>query len=197
MEIVLLFLLAFMIIGSIIAIETKNLLSSVISVGVVGFNLSIIFLMLGAPDIAITQVVVEILILVVLIRATITTDNTSIEGPRDTFPFVSSLIFFGLFLMFAFFAVQEIPKFGEPIMKVSKEYLRTGPEKTGAANVVTAILLDFRAYDTLGEATVLFTSIIGAFVILRRKGRKGKAEVDEEKFGILEDEDIKQNFEGF
>ena len=197
MEIVLLLLLVFMIIGSIIAIETKNLLSSVISVGVVGFSLSIIFLMLGAPDIAITQVVVEILILVVLIRATITTDNTAIEGPRDTFPFVSSLIFFGLFLMFAFFAVQELPKFGEPLMKVSKEYLRTGAEKTGATNIVTAILLDFRAYDTLGEATVLFTSIIGAFVILRRKGRKGKAETDSEKFGILEDEDIKQNFEGF
>lgn len=197
MEIILLFLLAFMIIGSIIAIETKNLLSSVISVGVVGFSLSIIFLMLGAPDIAITQVVVEILILVVLIRATITTDNTAIEGPRDTFPFVSSLIFFGLFLMFAFFAVQELPKFGEPLMRVSKEYLATGAEKTGATNIVTAVLLDFRGYDTLGEATVLFTSIVGAFVILRRKGRKGKTETDTEKFGILEDEDIKQNFEGF
>ena len=197
MEIILLLLMAFMIIGSIIAIETKNLLSSVISVGVVGFSLSIIFLMLGAPDIAITQVVVEILILVVLIRATITTDNTAIEGPRDTFPFVSSLIFFGLFLMFAFFAVQELPKFGEPLMRVSSEYLRTGTERTGATNIVTAILLDFRAYDTLGEATVLFTSIVGAFVILRRRGRKGKSEVDQEKFGILEDEDIKQNFEGF
>ncbi len=197
MEIILLFLMAFMIIGSIIAIETKNLLSSVISVGVVGFSLSIVFLMLGAPDIAITQVVVEILILVVLIRATVTTDNTAIEGPRDTFPFVSSLIFFGLFLMFAFFAVQELPKFGEPVMKVSKEYLRTGVEQTGATNIVTAVLLGFRGYDTLGEATVLFASIVGAFVILRRKGRKSKGEVDQEKFGILEDEDIKQNFEGF
>jgi multisubunit Na+/H+ antiporter MnhB subunit len=141
--------------------------------------------------------VVEILILVVLIRATVTTDNTAIEGPRDTFPFVSSLIFFGLFLMFAFFAVQELPKFGEPLMRVSREYLRTGTDKTGATNIVTSVLLDFRAYDTLGEATVLFTSIVGAFVILRRRGRKGKTEADKEKFGILEDEDIKQNFEGF
>jgi multicomponent Na+:H+ antiporter subunit B len=197
MEILLLLLLAFMIIGSIIAIETKNLLSSVISVGVVGFSLSIIFLMLGAPDIAITQVVVEILILVVLIRATITTDNTAIEGARDNFPFVSSLIFFGLFLIFAWFAVQELPRFGEPLMRVSKRYLEAGPRETGATNIVTSILLDYRGYDTIGEATVLFTSIIGAFVILRRKGRKGKAEADTEKFGILEDEDIKKNFEGF
>ena len=74
----LLILMIFMIVGSVIAIETKNLLSSVISVGVVGFGLSIAFLMLGAPDIAITQMVVEILILVILIRATITTDNTAI-----------------------------------------------------------------------------------------------------------------------
>lgn len=197
MEIILLTLLVFMIIGSIIAIETKNLLSSVISCGVVGFSLSIIFLMLGAPDIAITQVVVEILILVILIRATITTDNTAIEGARDTFPFVSSLIFFGLFLIFAWFAVQELPVFGKPLMKVSSEYLRTGAERTGATNIVTAILLDFRGYDTIGEATVLFTSIVGAFVILRRRGRKKKSETDEEKFGILEDEDIKGSFEGF
>ncbi len=197
MEFILLALLVFMIIGSIIAIETKNLLSSVISCGITGFSLSIVFLMLGAPDIAITQVVVEILILVILIRATITTDNTAIEGGRDTFPFVSSLIFFGLFLIFAWFAVHELPKFGYPLMRVSKEYLATSAEKTHAANVVTGILLDFRGYDTVGEATVLFTSIVGAFVILRRRGRKESSAVDKEKFGILEDEDIKDSFEGF
>ncbi|MBN1163490.1 MAG: DUF4040 domain-containing protein [Candidatus Krumholzibacteriota bacterium] len=197
MGIILLILIAIMIIGSIVAIETKNLLSSVISCGVVGFCLSIVFLMLGAPDIAITQVVVEILILVILIRATITTDNTAIEGARDTFPYVSSLIFFGLFLIFSWFALQELPRFGEPLMRVSREYLKTGAAKTGATNIVTSVLLDFRGYDTVGEATVLFTSIIGAFVILRRKGRKEKSEADSEKFGILEDDDIKDSFEGF
>jgi multicomponent Na+:H+ antiporter subunit B len=197
MELFLLILMIFMIVGSIIAIETKNLLSSVISVGVVGFSLSIAFLMLGAPDIAITQMVVEILILVVLIRATITTDNTSIERHADTFSFISSLIFFGLFLIFAFLAVHELRPFGEPLMRVSRTYLATSAEKTGATNVVTGILLDFRAYDTIGEATVLFTSIVGAFVILRRKGRKHKRENDTEKVGILEDRDIKKDFKGF
>jgi multisubunit Na+/H+ antiporter MnhB subunit len=197
MELFLIVLLIFMIIGSLIAIETKNLLSSVISVGVVGFSLSIAFLFLGAPDIAITQVVVEILILVILIRATITTDNTAIERHWDTFSFVTSLIFFGLFLIFAFVAVQQLPKFGEPLMRVSREYLATGAEKTGATNIVTSILLDFRAYDTIGEATVLFTSIVGAFVILRRRGRKRKADADTEKVGILQEQDIKKDFKGF
>ncbi|MBN2185678.1 MAG: DUF4040 domain-containing protein [Candidatus Krumholzibacteriota bacterium] len=197
METYLLVLTVFMIIGSVIAIETKNLLSSVISVGVVGFSLGIIFLMLGAPDIAITQVVVEILILVILIRATISTDNTAIEKHRDNLPIVASLIFFGLFLLFSYFAVHDLPVFGEPVMKVASRYLETGVRETGATNIVTAVLLDFRAYDTIGEATVLFVSIVGAFVILRRQGRKGRGEKDVEKVGILEDEDIKKNFEGF
>ncbi|UCF06834.1 MAG: DUF4040 domain-containing protein [bacterium] len=197
MELLLLIILIFMIVGSIIAIETKNLLSAVISVGVVGFCLSIAFLILGAPDIAITQVVVEILILVILIRATITTDNTAIERHWDTFSFISSLIFFGLFLVFAWLAVQELPRFGEPLLRVSSDYLETGPEKSGATNIVTGILLDFRAYDTIGEATVLFTSIVGAFVILRRRGRKHRKDMDREKVGILQDEDIKKDFRGF
>ena len=187
-------LLIFMIVGSIIAIETKNLLSSVISCGIVGAAVSIAFLMLGAPDIAITQVVVEILILVILIRATIMIDNTAIEAHWDTFAVVSSLIFFGLFLVFAFLAVQELPPFGQPLMRVSKEYLQTGLEKTGAANVVAAIILDFRGYDTLGEATVIFVSILGSFVILRRRGRKRRSEADTEKVGILSEEEIREDF---
>jgi multisubunit Na+/H+ antiporter MnhB subunit len=153
--------------------------------------------MLGAPDIAITQVVVEILILVILIRATITTDNTSIEKHKDTFAVITSLIFFGLFLVFAFLAVQDIHQFGDPLMRVSQKYLDSGAKETGATNIVTSVLLDYRAYDTIGEATVLFTSIVGAFVILRRRGRKQRAEKDREKVGILVEEDIKKDFEGF
>jgi len=190
-------LLIFMIVGSIIAIETKNLLSSVISCGIVGAAVSIAFLMLAAPDIAITQVVVEILILVILIRATIMIDNTAIEAHWDTFAVVSSLIFFGLFLVFAFLAVQDLPPFGHPSMRVSQQYLETGLQKTGAANIVASIVLDFRGYDTLGEATVIFVSILGSFVILRRRGRKRRTEGDTEKVGILSEAEIREDYEEF
>ena len=68
-------LLVFMIIGAFVTVEIKNMLSAVISVGAVGFALSMTFLFLGAPDIAITQVIVEILSLILLIRATVNVDN--------------------------------------------------------------------------------------------------------------------------
>jgi multisubunit Na+/H+ antiporter MnhB subunit len=51
-------------------------------------------------------------------------------------------------------------------------------DDTGAANIVASVILDYRAYDTLGEATVLFTSIIGATVLLRRKSKKLLEEPD-------------------
>ena len=57
-------------------------------------------------------------------------------------------------------------------MAVAKRYLTEGVAKTGAVNLVTAVILDFRAYDTLGEATILFTSVMGVMAVLRRVGRK-------------------------
>ena len=65
-------LIAFMLIAALIAVESKDLLSSVIAVGAAGFALSIIDLLVGAPDLALTQVVVEVIALVLLIRLIVT-----------------------------------------------------------------------------------------------------------------------------
>ncbi len=165
-------LLLFMIFAAIIAIEVKDLLSSVIAVGAVGFALSLAFLILKAPDLAITQLVVEILCLIILIRATINRDLPLVIEGRWVFNTVSTVLFVGVFLFFAYLAIKELPAFGTPIMAVVKKYLEEGIAKTGAVNLVAAVILDFRAYDTLGEATVLFTSVIGIMAILRRQGRK-------------------------
>ncbi|MCM8782648.1 MAG: hypothetical protein NC828_06350 [Candidatus Omnitrophica bacterium] len=73
--------------------------------------------------------------------------------------------------MFAYFALRELPRFGYPLMRVAKGYISNGPEKTGAANIVAAIILDFRAYDTLGEASVLFTAVMGVLAVMRKIGR--------------------------
>ncbi len=68
------FLLGFMIVGAVIAVEVKDLLSSIVAVVAAGLGLSLSFLVLKAPDLAITQLVVEILCLLILIRATIRKD---------------------------------------------------------------------------------------------------------------------------
>ena len=177
-------LLLFVIIAALIAVETKNLLSSVICVGAIGFGGSLIFLYLRAPDIAITQIVVEVLGLIILIRATITRDLTFISGDKEFFATVVSLAIIGAILLVGTSVIFEsLPDFGTPVFaetpnSASQRYIEEGLEKTGASNIVASVILDYRAYDTLGEATVLFTSIIGATVILRRKSKKQLEEAE-------------------
>ncbi len=164
-------LLIFMILGALAAVKIEDLLSSVIAVGTVGLGLSMAFLILKAPDLAITQLVVEILCLIILIRATINKDLPLIKDGRWLFNTISTLLFIACFLIFAYFALKELPNFGAPIMRVAKVYIDQGLIKTGATNIVAAIILDFRGYDTLGEATILFTAVMGVLVIMRKTGR--------------------------
>jgi multicomponent Na+:H+ antiporter subunit B len=194
-------LLIFMIIAAIIAVETQDLLSSVICIGAIGFGASLMFLFLRAPDIAITQIVVEVLGLIILIRATISRDLTFISGDREFFGTVVSVVIIGVIFLAGLKVLQTkslkqiqenqqmrpqvvaLMDFGTPIYSIapeaaSQKYVEKGLKETGAANLVTSVILDFRAYDTLGEATVLFTSIIGATVILRLKSRKRLEELD-------------------
>jgi multicomponent Na+:H+ antiporter subunit B len=176
-------LLFFMVIAAIIAVETKDLLSSVICVGAIGFGGSLMFLFLYAPDIAITQIVVEVLALIILIRATISRDHTFITGEREFFGMVVSVAILLMIFLGGMKVFDSLPPFGNPVFTQSPEapsqtYIEKGLSDTGAANLVASVILDYRSYDTLGEATVLFTSILGATVLLRMHSRKRLEEPD-------------------
>ncbi len=63
----LIFILGFMLVGSVAALEIKDLLSAIIAVGVVGLGLSMAFLLLQAPDLAIDQFLFEIVSIVIFV----------------------------------------------------------------------------------------------------------------------------------
>ncbi|MBA7606782.1 Na(+)/H(+) antiporter subunit A [subsurface metagenome] len=175
-EIYLTVLLIFIVIGALVAVETKNLISSVISLGALGFGLSIAFLFLRAPDLAIVQIAVEVILLIFLIRATIGREVIPAKGHIGWAGLIISSILMAVFLGFGVIVFQSLKEFGVPIISFvrdapSNTYLKEGLKETGAANIVTSVILDYRAFDTLGEATVLFAAIIGALAILRGKAR--------------------------
>ncbi len=176
-------LVLFIIIAAFIAVETKNLLNAVICVGAIGFGGSLMFLFLRAPDIAITQIVVEVFGLIILIRATIARDLTTISGDREFFATIVSVVIVLTLFVAGIMVFDTLPAFGEPVFvrtpgAASQTYIAQGLRDTGAANIVSSVILDYRAYDTLGEAAVLFTSILGATVILRARSRKRLKESD-------------------
>ena len=65
-------------------------------------------------------------------------------------------------------------------MTVSQFYPLNAMEGTGAMNVVSAIILDYRAYDTLGEATVLFTAVVGVLTVMRSPGKKKEEDLQDQ-----------------
>lgn len=167
-------LLVFMVAAGIVAVEIKDLLASVIALGAVGFAVAIGFIVLAAPDLAIIQIVIEVLAVVFFVAVILKTthvDSTVGRSYRggDIFTFVV----FGVFaLVFIFFGVAFLLKSTPPGFEIAQHYIEEGLNETGAANRVTAVILDYRALDTLGEATVLFTSVIGLLAVLRFEGRK-------------------------
>lgn len=162
------FTLAFMILGSIVALELKDILSSIIAIGIVGLGVSMSFLFLQAPDLAIVQFLFEIFALIILVRAFIAKENHKLQPSSSSAVMtgVGIVAVVGIFFL-SIPVFKLLPPFGEPLMQVSQHYLDSGAAETGAANLVSSIILDYRAYDTLGEVTVLFTAILGAFAILR------------------------------
>jgi multisubunit Na+/H+ antiporter MnhB subunit len=171
--------LIFMIAAAIVAVEVKDLLSSVIAVGASGIGLCMAFLMLKAPDLAITQLVVEIVSLVILIRATIKRDLPFSMSGRWLFNTLATLLFIAVFLAAAYIAFGSLPVFGNAAMKASKAYIANVAAAKNAGNVVAAIVLNFRAYDTLGEIIAIFAALIGVLAIARGAGYK--KEEDEQR----------------
>ena len=74
------------------------------------------------------------------------------------------------------YATIDMPDWGDPnspaSMHVSPRYIEHADEETHTPNMVTAVLADYRSYDTMGEAAVVFTAAIGCMLILRRRQHK-------------------------
>ena len=79
-----------------------------------------------------------------------------------------------LSLMMIFFLLETValmPRFGDAqapgVNEVSQRYISKGLEETGAVNMVAGMILDYRAFDTLGESTVLFLAACAVLILLR------------------------------
>jgi len=88
------------------------------------------------------------------------------------------------------YCVTFLPRIGSTdgnrtVNEIETEYLENGIEKTGATNFVTGMILDYRAFDTLGESFVLFTAVTCVLILL--EGFKSKHKREDEAYQPLRD----------
>jgi multicomponent Na+:H+ antiporter subunit B len=78
-----------------------------------------------------------------------------------------------------FWSVLENVPFGEDKADVANHYMRNGAKETGAANIVTSVVVAYRGFDTLGEVTVLFIAAVAVGVVLFPQGESVPEEKEE------------------
>jgi len=175
MELAISIIVGLMIVGALYAIHAKDLLSAVIAGGIVGYGLVICFLLMKAPDLAIVQIVVETITLIIMVAVVLNSSREELYSKLDTQGFISavSVVLFMVVLFYFFrISISTLDAFGESTLRMAGPYIEGATEKTGCANLVTGVVFDFRGYDTLGEATVLVTAVLGVLTILRIRGKK-------------------------
>lgn len=148
------------------AVLARVRLTSIISVSVVGLVVTLWFVLFAAPDLALTQLLVEVLLFVLILIIFFKLPETSPPETSLMSQLRSILLAFG---MGAFGFLLVLLTAGEPVFQpVGEQLLKAataGPH--GGANVVNVILVDFRGFDTFGEMTVIAIAGIGVFSLVR------------------------------
>ncbi|MEX2655917.1 MAG: putative monovalent cation/H+ antiporter subunit A [Balneolales bacterium] len=152
-------------------------LTMVIGAGVVGFNLALIYLIHGAADLAMTQVMVEtltvILVVLVLIHVPqLQATRNLISQSRDAFVAVAS----GLLMTLLIYTATSTPL----DMFISEFYAEASYPLAHGRNIVNVILVDFRALDTMGEVVVMSVAGIAVYALIKMT-RTGSAKNRSEK----------------
>jgi multicomponent K+:H+ antiporter subunit A len=139
-------------------------LLAVILVGVVGLVVSLAFVRFSAPDLALTQLLVEIVTVILLLLAMY---FLPAETPRDSTPLRRGRD--ALLAVAGGGAVATLAwaLLTRPLDTIAWYYLENAKPAGGGYNVVNVILVDFRGFDTLGEITVLGIAAVGIVALLQ------------------------------
>lgn len=146
------------IIAALAATRLRNRLSGVIMVGVTGYSLSIIFVLWGAPDLALTQLLVETVVMVIFVLVLRTLPSRALNiGNAD--PRYRAWLAIGVGIAVTVLgayamASRTVPSIAEELPALAKDIGH-------GANTVNVLLVDIRAWDTFGEISVLVIVAVG------------------------------------
>ena len=164
-------LAALIVSGALSAAFADSTMAAVLSLGVVGYGVAVMYALLGAPDLAMTQFAVETLTVVIFVlvfarmRGFGDLSSTAVRV-RDALVAVAAGTLVTTLVLF-------IGASGTT-SRLAAYFADAAPRLAHGNNVVNVILVDFRGFDTMGEVTVLVTVAIGVRALLligRERGR--------------------------
>jgi multicomponent Na+:H+ antiporter subunit A len=154
-----------------LTLRIRQRLSAVLVVGVTGYGIAVVFALQGAPDLALTQFIVETLTLVVfvLVLRKLPKDITERHRPRERAVRGVIAVAMGAFMA----AVGAVALSARTATPVSEAWPGPAYEFGGGKNIVNVALVDIRAWDTLGEISLLVVAATGVASLVFLRGRTG------------------------
>lgn len=185
-----LLLLGILVITATAVAFTKRNLTAIIIFTTYSLVMSILWIIIKSPDLAITEAAVGAGITSLLFYICLR-DVGELNMPKKTknqkrtkssktniskfdmaYKLFSIIFTLGI-VSILLYTVSFLPQQGginvPALNEVFERYVSSGVEETGAINIVAAVILDYRAFDTFGEATMLFTATMGVVSLLRKK----------------------------
>ena len=157
-------ILVLIVAGAMLTAMTRSRIAAVAGLGVVGIGVALIFIIFSAPDVAITQLLVEVLVVVLVAVAMLRLPYLDDHGRRERRPWDAVLAL----LVGAAVSLVTLAVLAAPMDRRLTAFFEAAawPEAYGR-NIVNVILVDFRALDTFGEIAVVAVAALAARALLR------------------------------
>lgn len=156
--------------GAVIAVLTNSRMFAVVALGVVGYGIAFLYLLFGAPDLAMTQILVETLMLIVLLLGLYHLPGfAKYSRPASRLRDALLSLAAGALVTALVLTAQQSPHPDSLVRYFSGNSLPLGHGR----NIVNVILVDFRALDTMGEITVLGIAALGVYALLKLRLKGG------------------------
>ncbi|QCJ40860.1 Na+/H+ antiporter subunit A [Bacillus sp. S3] len=153
-----------MVIAALTVLVSKNRLTAIVAVGALGFLVSFFFVLFRAPDLALTQLVVETVTTALFLLCFYHLPQLRKEISRVRFKAVNALISIGVGVAVTIIALSAN---GNRLFESISGFYENSYELAGAKNIVNAILVDFRGIDTMLEILVLTIAGLGVYSLIK------------------------------
>lgn len=164
-------------ITAVAVIRMRNLFAATMLMGIYSLLSAGLFVTMDAMDVAFTEAAVGAGISTILMLGTLALVGSEEKAPkhRPILPLFVTLVVGGILI----YGSLDMPEFGNPDNPVHQHvapyYLEDSYDDTHIPNIVTVVLGSYRGFDTMGEAAVVFTALVGVLLLLARGGNGHRA----------------------
>lgn len=159
-----------MIVAALAALKLPKYLPAAIALSALGYLVALTFIFLKAPDLALTQVLVETLSTIIFLLVFVKIPQRFKEViPKDTM--VRDVLISGtVAVIIAVILLNATNGIMSPFESLSHYFIENSIKLAGGHNIVNVVIVDFRGYDTLGEISVLSLAALGVYNLIKSRG---------------------------